>query len=198
MVMKKQKVYEKLYRRNELTKRMIIDISMDDYLSFFHEWDNSAFRRRDIHSELVSFLDFCSEDIPLKEKIEIALTLENKDKDETRENQIRQSYFNYYSSMLRLERRKSMRFVRLAIFLFMIALLLLAFYGQIIDDSVTSITSRVLRESLLIGGWVFTWEAVHLIFIDNIEPFRRHLEIKRFVEAELSFKYSYNEKGQSH
>lgn len=80
MVMKKQKVYEKLYRRNELTKRMIIDISMDDYLSFFHEWDNSAFRRRDIHSELVSFLDFCSEDIPLKEKIEIALTLENKDK----------------------------------------------------------------------------------------------------------------------
>ncbi len=135
---------------------MIIDISLDDYLSFFHAWDNSAFRRRDIHSELVSFLDFCSEDIPLKEKIEIAMTLEIIERDETKENQIQHNYFNYFSSMLRLERRKSIRFIRLAVFLFMIALLLLAIYvvKSLIILLQVSLVGAYMRVCLLVVGFL--------------------------------------------
>lgn len=54
-----------LYRKNEETGRIIIDIALDDYLDFFHEWDNSTFKKRDIHTDLAEFLDLCSEDIPL-------------------------------------------------------------------------------------------------------------------------------------
>ena len=74
--MKKSNKYESLYRKNPDSGRVIIDIALEDYLVFFHEWDNSALRKRDIHSELVEFLDLCSEDIPLRKKLEIVFTLD--------------------------------------------------------------------------------------------------------------------------
>lgn len=73
--MKANRNYETLYRRNCDTGRIIIDINLGDYLEFFHEWDNSAFRKRDIHPELVQFLDLCSEDIPLRYKLEIVFSI---------------------------------------------------------------------------------------------------------------------------
>ncbi|TAH69168.1 MAG: hypothetical protein EWM47_07255 [Anaerolineaceae bacterium] len=187
--MKKTNKYESLYRKNPETDRIIIDIALEDYLDFFHVWDNSALRKRDIHSELVQFLDLCSEDIPLRKKLEIVFSLHTDEISKEKEDQIRLSYNNYYYSIKRLEHRKTKRFVRNSITLLFIALILLTLYGLLNDIKQSSLLSRVFLESLLIGGWVFTWEAVHLLFIDIIEPFHRRKEIDRFLEADLNFRY---------
>lgn len=187
--MRKSNKYEMLYRKNPDTGRVIIDIALEDYLEFFHEWDNSAFKKRDLHAELAQFLDLCSEDIPLRKKLEIIFYLNTVEIRQEKEEQIRISYRNYYNSLKRLEDRKTKRIVRASVFLLVISLILLTAYGLLIDINVDTIPSRVFLESLLIGGWVFAWEAVHLLFIDIIEPFRRRREIKRFLEADLSFKY---------
>ncbi len=178
-----------LYRKNNDTGRIIIDIALDDYLEFFHEWDNSTFKKRDIHSELAQFLDLCSEDIPLRKKLEIEFSLNTVDVSKEKEEFIHISYKNYYNSLKRLEDRKTKRFVKSSTILLLISLILLFTYGLLINKENDTILSRVLLESLLIGGWVFTWEAVHILFIDIIEPFSRRREIKRFLEAELRFKY---------
>ncbi len=187
--MKKEKYYEQLYRINPTTNRVIIDISLDNYLDFFHEWDNSVFKKRDINTALVQFLDLCSSDIPLSKKIEISFMLEDESHSSTKESQIRESFQNYYHSLYRLETKKTRRYIRTAIVLLVVSLSLLAIYGLLIDTTSSSILFRVLRESLLIGGWVFAWEAVHLVFIDIIEPIYRIREIKRFTTANLTFTY---------
>lgn len=173
--MKKVK-YETLYRKNNDTGRVIIDIALEDYIEFFHEWDNSVFRKRDIHPELAQFLDLCSEDIPIRKSLEIVFslnTVESKEKEE----QIRISYRNYYNSLSRLVRRKTERFFKVSAILIFTSLILLSAYTLMSDIKENTILSKVLLESLLIGGWVFTWEAVHLLFLDIIEPFRRRREI---------------------
>lgn len=187
--MKKEKDYEQLYRINPTTNRVIIDIALDEYLDFFHEWDNSAFKKRDINSELVQFLDLCSSDIPLSKKLQITYTVDFEGANGLKETQIRESFRNYYDSMYRLETKITKRYLRTSILLLIVSLSLLTVYGLLFDYQSTSIVFRVLRESLLIGGWVFAWEAVHLIFIDIIEPLHRLKEIKRFKEAELVFAY---------
>lgn len=188
-LMKKANNYEMLYRRNKNTGRVIIDIGLEDYLDFFHEWDNSAFKKRDINADLAEFLDLCSEDIPLRKKLEIVFTVNTIEVNKEKEEQISISYRNYYNSLKRLEKRKTKRYVRLSGVLICISLLLLFAYGLLSNLKENSIISRVFLESLLIGGWVFTWEAIHLLFIDTLEPFRRYREIKRFLEADISFKY---------
>jgi hypothetical protein len=187
--MKKANKYESLYRKNSDTGRVIIDIALENYLDFFHVWDNATLRKRDIHSELVQFLDLCSEDIPLRKKLEIVFTLDIDEISKEKENQIRLSYKNFYASIKRLEQRKTKGFIRNSITLLFISLILLTLYGLLNDISQSTLLSRVFLESLLIGGWVFTWEAVHLLFIDIIEPFRRRKETNRLLDAELNFRY---------
>lgn len=190
--MKKNNKHEMMYRKNHETGRVIIDIALDDYIEFFHEWDNSAYKKRDLHAELAEFLDLCSEEIPLRKDLEIVFSLNNAEVRKDKEEQIRISYRNYYNSLKRLEDRKTKRIVQVSVFLLIISLILLTAYGLLIDTDVNTIFSRVFLESLLIGGWVFTWESVHLLFIDIIVPFRRRRELKRFLEADLSFKYLYD------
>ncbi|MFY9174647.1 MAG: hypothetical protein WAO24_04805 [Peptococcia bacterium] len=187
--MKNANNYEMLYRKNEETGRIIIDIALDDYLDFFHEWDNSTFKKRDIHTDLAEFLDLCSEDIPLRKKLEIVFSLSTVEISKEKEEMIRTSYRNYYNSLKRFENRKAKRIIRLSVVLLTISLILLSTYGLLIDAKANTIISKVLLESLLIGGWVFAWEAVHLLFLDIIEPFHRRREINRLLEAELSFRY---------
>jgi hypothetical protein len=185
--MKKVNKYETLYRKNNATGRVIIDIALEDYLEFFHEWDNSAFRKRDIHPELAEFLDLCSEDIPLRKKLEIVFSLNTDEISAEKEEQIRISYKNYYNSLKRLVNRKAERFFKVSAILLLTSIVLLSAYTLLREVTNHSIISDVLLESLLIGGWVFTWEAVHLLFLDIIEPFRRRREIKRFLETEITF-----------
>ena len=187
--MKEANKYESLYRKNSDTGRVIIDIALENYLDFFHVWDNATLRKRDIHSELVQFLDLCSEDIPLRKKLEIVFTLDIDEISKEKENQIRLSYKNFYASIKRLEQRKTKGFIRNSITLLFISLILLTLYGLLNDISQSTLLSRVFLESLLIGGWVFTWEAVHLLFIDIIEPFHRRKETNRLLDAELNFRY---------
>jgi hypothetical protein len=189
VVMKKSSQYEMMFRKNNDTGRVIIDVALNDYIEFFNEWDNAVFKKRDIHSELVEFFDICSEDIPLSKKLEIDFSINTVDVSEEKEEQIRVSYRNYYSSLKRLEKRKTKRLLRMSIILLFISIVLLTSYGLFMDVELTSIASRVLLESLLIGGWVFAWEAVHTLFIDIFEPFQRSRELQRFLEADISFIY---------
>ena len=189
VVMKKSSQYEMMFRKNNDTDRVIIDVALNDYIEFFHEWDNAVFKKRDIHSELVEFFDICSEDIPLSKRLEIDFSISTVDVSEEKEEQIRVSYRNYYSSLKRLEKRKTKRLLRMSIILLFISIVLLTSYGLFMDVELTTIASRVILESLLIGGWVFAWEAVHTLFIDIFEPFQRSREIQRFLEADISFIY---------
>ncbi|OPZ89582.1 MAG: hypothetical protein BWY74_02658 [Firmicutes bacterium ADurb.Bin419] len=181
--------YETLYRRNNETGSVIIDIALENYLEFFNEWDNSPIRKRDIHPELTQFFDECSEDIPISKKIEIVFSINTDVIITEKEEQIRVSYRNYYNSLQRLVKRKTERFFKVSAILLFTSLVLLSAYALLSSISKHTIVAEVLLESLLIGGWVFTWEAVHLLFLDIIEPFRRRREIKRFLETELKFKY---------
>jgi len=187
--MKRTSDYETLYRKNPKTGRIIIDVALDNYLDFFHEWDSSAFKKRDMHPDLAEFLDLCSEEIPLRRKLEIAFTLEADEVDDKKEELIRISYRNYYNSLKRFEKKRLERYIRFSTILLLISFVLLATYATLSKAGEGTIISNVFRESLLIGGWVFAWETIHLLFIDTLEPINRYREINRFLEADISFKY---------
>lgn len=188
--MQKSNKYKILYRKNEETGRVIIDIGLDNYQEFFHEWDNAIFKKRDIHPELAEFFNLCSEDIPLRKDIEIVFSIKVNQPNPEKEEQLRTSYLNYYNSLNRLESRKTKKLVRVSTFMLLTALALLFAYGFFADFRASNILSKVLFESILIGGWVFAWEAVHTLFVDIFAPFHRFREIKRFLRAEITFKYA--------
>ncbi|AEV29347.1 hypothetical protein SpiGrapes_1537 [Sphaerochaeta pleomorpha str. Grapes] len=188
--MKKKLGYESLYRVNPLTNHVIIDIALDYYLEFFHEWDNAAFKKRDMHPDLAKFLDICSSDIPLRRSLDIMFCIKDGSIDTEKETLIIESFKNYFKSQERAEAKKLKRTLLFGSSLFLIAILLLLVY--VIDKAQrqSGVLPALFLEGLLIGGWVFMWEALHMFFFESLEPFLRRKEIRRFLQASLLFRMS--------
>ena len=187
--MEKKANYETLYFKNEKTGKLIIDVALENYLEFFHEWDNAVFKKRDMHPELVDFLNLCSEEIPIDIGLEIKFYIENEQRNKEKEDLVRTGYYNHFNSLNCSEKKKEKRIVTSSGILLLTSFALLFFYTILSGNVPDNILSSVLLESLLIGGWVLTWEAFHGIAIDIIEPRRRRKELERFLRADISFRY---------
>ncbi|MDD3365777.1 MAG: hypothetical protein WCS59_01640 [Sphaerochaetaceae bacterium] len=177
-----------LYRVNPETQRVIIDIAIDRYVDYFHEWDNAVFRKRDLHPELAEFLDLCSEEIPLRKALEINFCIKNRPLDVEKEKTISASYRNFYQAQLRMTGRQIMRLIRFATVLFVVAFCFIAGYTVIDKSNIFQLFPQVLLEGLVIGGWVFMWESLHIIFFETLDPMKRRRELKRFLSAAISFR----------
>lgn len=186
--MKDLKETENLYRENPENHRTIIDVALDTYLEFFHEWDNAAFRKRDMHPELAEFLDICSQDIPMRKALEIQFFVNAGELDSKKEQLVTTSFKNYYLSLYRNEKRRVRRILKRSLALMCIALVLILFYAVLHAGIVRALWFSVLLEGLHIGGWVFMWESFHLAFFDSLEPMKRKQEMKRLYLANLRFR----------
>lgn len=180
---------DNLYRINTLTGNYIIDVALDDYLDFFHEWDNAAFKKRDMHPELAEFLNICSEDIPIKKQFEIVFSVENEAKDEQKERRILSSYQNYFDLYGRVEKKKIKSHLTKAAILALLSTTLLIVYNILSGYIPSNLLTKVVLEGFMIGGWVFMWEALHVITFQRQHHVVRYKEIKRFLNAPISFAY---------
>lgn len=184
---RKDEDHLRLYRENPETHRVIIEIALDRYMDYFHEWDNAVFRKRDLHPELAEFLDLCSEEIPLRRELEIDFCIKNRFEDIDKGKLIVASYRNYYNGQLSMIHRRLKRLLKFALILFFISMGFITFY-LVGKSSTHYLIERVLVEGLLIGGWVFMWESLHMVFFESMEPMKRRRELKRFLQAEITFR----------
>ncbi|WP_027398366.1 hypothetical protein [Anaerovorax odorimutans] len=183
-------MYESMYRKNSETGKYIIDIALDGYYDFFHEWDNTSFRKRDIHPELVEFLDLCSEDIPLKKDIEIHFCVANEDKNEEMEKLILKSYDNYYNFFCRIKKKKIKGNFYSSIALAIIALMLILANAILEKKLPNELWYEVPVKGVYIGGYVFFWEALYNGYFGSKELITQKKEIARLGRAKLFFKYN--------
>jgi len=166
-----------LYRVNPINNRLIIEIAISDYMEFFHEWDNAVFRKRDIHPELVEFLDLCSSEIPLKRQFDIEFCLDIRSEDLEKEKLIVASYRNYYNSKNRLIVRAIQRLLRYSLILLLISLGFMVLNVILNSHPSTQVFPMILMEGVRIGSWVFMLEA-----------FKRRREFNRLLKANITFR----------
>lgn len=181
--------YEKLYRINSKNGNVIIDVVLEDYMDFFDNWDNASFKKRDMHPELAKFLDRCSEDIPINKRLEINFCVKHEKKDECKEKQIIGSYKNYYAFYNRIKEKKIKEHLYKALLLIFTSICILLASELLTNRLEESLWSTLLLEGLVIGGWVFMWEALHVITFQRHEHVLRNKEIKRLLRAPIIFEY---------
>jgi hypothetical protein len=180
---------ENIYRINPDSGLSVLDIALDDYMDFFHEWDNSILKKRDMHPELAEFLDLCSEDIPIKQIFEINFFIEKAEKDSSKEALIRDSYKNYYTIYCSIEKKKINRLFKSTALLSITSLIFISLNFVLMDILPKSIFTEVFLEGLMVGGWVFLWEAIHYLSFERRDYFHRYRELKRLLIAPISFEY---------
>ena len=180
---------KKLFRYDKEKDAFIIDISIDYYRDLYNEWDFSPFKRRDLDTELVAFIEESSEEIPLKYKIIINFFMPRDMMDIEKEQRSKLGLKNYFKYMLYKVQGEKIKHSHRA-FKYALTgsiLVLIAIFFQEIIQQWPYLS--LLPEGFFIGGWVFMWEVFTILFFLNAERKIKIKEYNRLIKAEVNYKY---------
>ncbi len=182
--------YKDIYNRNPDTDRVIIDVALDDYFDFYHEWDKAKYNIRDVNPDLVNFLDACVRQIPSKESLEVRLHIEKGPTDSKNETKVRESFYHYYSMEIDEVKKNLRNIYKVAAISIAVSLLMLIFVYFAEGDMKEGLLSYTVINGFEIGGWVFMWEAFYGIGFERIGKKKKKNELKRLLSADISFVYT--------
>jgi hypothetical protein len=156
-----------------------IELRLNDINQLFNSMDPSPFREKELDAEaeefIVSWAMELARDQPLLLTIHLAREPEPS-KDEQAVSEAVRNYFIYRAEQTAWKNRLLLRegWKNLGIGLIFLALCL--FFAQLISAIEGGTLVAILRESLLIGGWVAMWRPMET-FLYERWPGKRRLEL---------------------
>jgi hypothetical protein len=180
---------KKSYRQNPDTGAFLIEVALDHYEEIFNEWDPAPYKSRDLNPDLRYYLEDSTDDIPLRNTVELLFKAPEPIHNDSKERNVREGLSTYLSGAVDAVRVKLRRLRNLALINLCVAAVLLTAVAYINRIQAGGLLLMVLRDGLTIGSWVFTWEMISLFFFRRIELRRELKQWKRLARAKVSFAY---------
>jgi len=179
----------KIYPYDPQTRAFTIPVRLGNYDEFFNPLDPSPAPTRDLTPELVEYLNQCSSEIPTRYGLLIDLQMQNQSPMAQNEQECIASLRSFYQHNIFVTQAqvRRMRGRALKYLLVSFACLALTLLGE--GWSAAGFVGSLLHEALLIGGWVFMWEAVTLNFIEMDEYTQEIRKFQRLISAKIIFGY---------
>lgn len=178
-----------VYDINKHTRNYIIDISVEKYINIFNNLDNAPLKIRDINKNIQLYLDDCSSDIPIQYGIDINFYITEENRDEKKEKLVVTALESYYLLKLRLK-KLSLKDSYINALIYILISFLLLLIGFALESKLNrDIFCNTMLEGVNIGGWIFLWEAISLIFFKLKDTNYEIDKINRFLKASISFTY---------
>lgn len=166
----------------------MIEIALARYADIFNKWDPAPFKRRDLDPDLALYLEGSAEEIPVHHPIELYFIVLKQVRNEALEAEAQQGLKNSFlfkRYLVKKELRKTNTQMLRCVLLGFIFLGIGTVFSNRMADT---IWLSLLGDALLIGGWVFLWEAVSLFFFTNRELYDRYQVYKRLQNAPVMFR----------
>ena len=181
-----------LYRYSKELNTCYIDIEIDFYRELYNEWDFSPITNRDLDEELFEFLEASAEDISSKNKICIVFNIPENLKDIDKEEKSRQGFINYFNYEIRKQNNKIRKAANHAISCGIYGMLFLfagTWVSRFLEANHKFSNFSFLAEGLIIGGWVFGWTLIEIMFFKSEELFGQRRILERLRDARIEFNY---------
>lgn len=148
----------------------VIELRIGELRQLFNSIDPSPFHRRDLDPKAEEFIVGWAEDVPRDTPIALAVIVDRGPGRPDEATILRQAVHEYFASRAASARRRLRELLRRGRVSLAIGL---AFLGAsiAIGDALTnqvpaSRLAGILRESLLIGGWVAMWRPIEVFLYD--------------------------------
>lgn len=187
--MKRDVSLKKIYQQNSDTKAFLIEVALDRYEEIFNEWDPAPYKRRDLNPDLRYYLEDSSDDIPLKNRVELRFKAPGTIRDDSKESSAREGLEVWLACAEEAARKTLQKLRRRAGIYLCAAAVLLTAVAQLSRVHDAALWLAVIRDGLTIGSWVFAWELISVFFFQRIELRRELRKWKRLADAGVSFAY---------
>lgn len=178
------------YRR--VGDKRLIEVRVRTARQLFDARDPSPFRERDLDDDLVEYIVSSALEIGRSKSLKIVFHIEESEPKDLTTEVIRDSVRSFILYHIELQRASLRRFVRRSQLFLLIGALILAtclFVAQSIHKDETSYLLSVLREGLVIFGWVSLWKPIELVLFDWY-PLYEKLQLHRRLymsDIEINF-----------
>jgi hypothetical protein len=178
---------KKIYPYDEANQCFVVEIALEYYLELFNPWDAASIKKKDLDPELVSYLEDVSDDIPLKDNISIVFVMPKNVQNPEMEAISRGVFVNYFNFLMHYNKRTQRKSFKQAIYYIITSFtfLVLAYFLRLND----AVFIEILSEGFFIGGWVFMWETISIIFFKSAFIRRQSKRYLRLSESSITYDY---------
>ena len=186
--MNKDSFFHDYYRVNEETGSLMVEVAINQYADIFSVWDPVPFKQRAINPDLEFYLMSSSEEIPKKHSIEIVFLIRpdkicSESEDECKRGLKRGLEFRLYLL------KKQMREIYSRLLHYIILSIVFLWLGIAFPAEIENqVWESILKEGLVIGGWVFLWEAISLFSFTEFDLLLRSRNYRRLINASIFFR----------
>lgn len=160
-------------------KRHTIEVKLQNLEQFFNSMDPSPFHEKDLDHDLEEFIVSWATEYPIHEPLQLVVYLEKRPSDTDARAIIERAvhnYFSYKTALSRRELREVFRRGRLSLVIGLSFLTLCLSGAELVEAMATFPGKRLLRESLIIAGWVAMWHPIET-YLYGWWPVRREARV---------------------
>ncbi len=163
--------------KHAVQRRHNIQVHLDTLTQLFNSMDPSPFYRKDLDADAEEYIVGWVEEYPLHEPVSLVLHLESNTEGDAQAiaTEAVHNHFANQARLARLEFRRLMRRGWRSLLIGMAALAITVVLSEFLGRSGGAL-ALVVRESLLIGGWVAMWRPMQ-IYLYEWWPLQRRRRI---------------------
>lgn len=169
-----------------------IEVRVRSPQQLFDARDPAPFRERDLDDDFVEYITASARELPANGSLKIAIDVEEPEK-ELPKDSIKEAIHEFFAYKIDLQRSDLRAFAKRAqLFLVLGALLLVALLSIAQNLPVASPPGAlsILREGLVIFGWVSLWKPIELILFDWVPMLEKLRLYKRLLQADIDVRFA--------
>lgn len=169
-----------------------IEVRVKHHLQLFDVRDPAPFRERDLDDDFVEYIMASAREFSISTPLKIVLHIEERETEKVGKELIRGAIYSYMSYRLDLQKSELKKFIKRIPMYLTIGLVLLGTclgVSQNLPVSDTPGLMSILREGLVIFGWVSIWKPIELVLFDWYPIFEELRFSKKLLETEIDVQF---------
>jgi hypothetical protein len=190
---KTPEIIKKKPRYRHADGRPCIDVRVKNSSQLFDARDPSPFRDRDLDDDFVEYIMASAREIKFSKPFKIVIHVVEPTSRDLPPTAIAEAIHSFFNYQIELQSSNLKAFLQRAqVFLFIGLLLLgvcLGFAENIVPTTTPSVFN-ILREGLVIFGWVSIWKPIELVLFDWYPLYEKIKYYKKLARTEVAFQES--------
>lgn len=184
---------KKKHRYKHVEGKRWIEVRVKSSQQLFDARDPAPFRERDLDDDFVEYILSSVREFTISSPLKIVIYVEESETKDLPKDSIREAIRSYFAYQIDLQRGDLKTFMKRAqLFLLIGLLVLVSCIGIAQSLTVPSPPGAlgILREGIVIFGWVSIWKPIELILFDWYPLFERLRFSKKLLGTEIDLRFA--------
>jgi hypothetical protein len=188
-----KKTVKKKSRYRHVEGKPLIEVRIKNPRQLFDARDPAPFRDRDLDDNFVEYIVASARDFPRSTSFKLIIHVEEPEGKELGKDVVRDAIRSYFSYKIDLQRSELKTFLKTAQFFLFIGLGVLACclgIAQTLTVPQPPGAIGILREGIVIFGWVSVWKPIELVLFDWYPILTKIHFYQKLLETEIDIQFA--------